>query len=101
MCIRDSTMMGGAFSWLFIIQAVLIGNLFLAANYYLWLGMGRIEGAQEFQKYIKYLLLGIACCFAVWATPRSIIATVSEVRAMGGSTHPCLLYTSDAADERS
>jgi hypothetical protein len=34
------TMMGGAFSWLFIVQAVLIGNLFLAANYYLWLGMG-------------------------------------------------------------
>src|SRR4030095_12813172 len=26
------TMMGGAFSWLFIVQAVLIGNLFLAAN---------------------------------------------------------------------
>jgi cytochrome bd-type quinol oxidase subunit 1 len=84
------TMMGGAFSWLFIIQAVLIGNLFLAANYYLWLGMGRIEGAQQFQKYIKYLLIGIAVCFAIWATPRSIIATVSEVRAMGGSTHPVL-----------
>ena len=50
------TMMGGAFSWLFIIQAVLIGNLFLAANYYLWLGMGRITGAEQFQKYIKYLL---------------------------------------------
>jgi hypothetical protein len=41
------TMMGGAFSWLFIIQAVLIGNLFLAANYYLWLGMGRVEGASS------------------------------------------------------
>src|SRR3972149_1630349 len=26
----------------------------------------------------------------VWATPRSIIATVSEVRAMGGSSHPVL-----------
>ena len=38
------TMMGGAFSWLFIIQAVLIGNLFLGANYYLWLGMGRVAG---------------------------------------------------------
>ena len=50
-------MMGGAFSWLFIIQAVLIGNLFLAANYYLWLGMGRIEGAQRYQKFIKYLLI--------------------------------------------
>ena len=85
-------MMGGAFSWLFIIQAVLIGNLFLAANYYLWLGMGRVEGVQPLQKFIKYLLVGIALCFAVWATPRSIIATVSEVRAMGGSTHPVLGY---------
>jgi cytochrome bd ubiquinol oxidase subunit I len=86
------TMMGGAFSWLFIIQAVLIGNLFLAANYYLWLGMGRVEGGQPLQKFIKYLLIGIALCFMVWATPRSIIATVSEVRAMGGSAHPVLGY---------
>jgi cytochrome bd ubiquinol oxidase subunit I len=86
------TMMGGAFSWLFIIQAVLIGNLFLAANYYLWLGMGRVEGGQPLQKFIKYLLIGIALCFMVWATPRSIIATVSEVRAMGGSAHPILGY---------
>ena len=86
------TMMGGAFSWLFIIQAVLIGNLFLAANYYLWLGMGRVEGVQPLQKFIKYLLVGIALCFIVWATPRSIIATVSEIRAMGGSSHPVLGY---------
>src|SRR6266542_1025845 len=86
------TMMGGAFSWLFIIQAVLIGNLFLAANYYLWLGMGRVEGVQPLQKFIKYLLVGITLCFMVWATPRSIIATVSELRAMGGSTHPILGY---------
>ena len=84
------TMMGGAFSWLFIIQAVLIGNLFLAANYYLWLGMGRVAGAQPIQKVIKYLLIAIVLCFMVWATPRSIIATVSEIRAMGGSAHPIL-----------
>jgi cytochrome bd-type quinol oxidase subunit 1 len=83
-------MMGGAFSWLFIIQAVLIGNLFLAANYYLWLGMGRIEGTQSYQKYVKYLLATIAVCFAVWATPHSIIATTSEIRAMGGTLHPML-----------
>jgi len=83
-------MMGGAFSWLFIIQAVLIGNLFLAANYYLWLGMGRIEGTQSYQKYVKYLLAAIAVCFAVWATPRSILASVSEIKAMGGTLHPAL-----------
>jgi cytochrome bd-type quinol oxidase subunit 1 len=85
-------MMGGAFSWLFIIQAALIGNLFLAANYYLWLGMGRVEGTAHYQKFIKYLLIAIALCFAIWATPRSIIATVSEVRAMGGAAHPMLGY---------
>ncbi len=84
------TMMGGAFSWLFIIQAVLIGNLFLGANYYLWLGMGRVEGAQPFQRLIKYLLAVIVLCFMIWVTPRSIIATVSEIRAMGGSAHPIL-----------
>jgi cytochrome bd-type quinol oxidase subunit 1 len=86
------TMMGGAFSWLFIIQAVLIGNLFLGANYYLWLGMGRVEASERFQGYIKFLLILIALCFAVWATPRSIIATVSETRAMGGGSHPQLGY---------
>src|SRR5207342_1861783 len=59
---------------------------------YLWLGMGRVEGVQPLQKFIKYLLFAITLCFMVWATPRSIIATVSELRAMGGSAHPVLGY---------
>jgi len=84
------TLMGGTFSWLFIIQAVLIGNLFLAANYYLWLSMGRIAGAERYQRFIKYLLAVIALCFLVWATPHSLVATVEEARAMGGSHHPIL-----------
>ncbi len=84
------TMMGGAFSWLFIIQAVLIGNLFLFANWYLWLAMGRIEGAARFKGYIWPLLVIVIACFAVWATPRSIIASTEEIQAMGGSSHPIL-----------
>ena len=84
------TLMGGAFSWLFIIQAVLIGTLFLAANYYLWLGMERIEGAERFRKFIKYLLGSITICFIVWATPHSLVATVEEARKMGGAHHPAL-----------
>ena len=84
------TLMGGTFSWLFIVQAVLIGNLFLAANYYLWLSMGRIAGAERYRKFIKYLLAVITLCFIVWATPHSLVATVEEARAMGGSHHPIL-----------
>jgi cytochrome bd-type quinol oxidase subunit 1/cytochrome c551/c552 len=84
------TLMGGAFSWLFIIQAVLIGALFLGANYYLWLGMERIEGAERFRKFIKYLLGGVTVCFIIWATPHSLVATVEESRKMGGAHHPAL-----------
>ncbi len=84
------TLMGGAFSWLFIIQAVLIGMLFLGANYYLWLGMGRIAGAERFRRFIKYLLASIAVCFVVWATPHSMVATMEEAQRMGGSHHPAL-----------
>lgn len=83
-------LMGGTFSWLFIVQAVLIGNLFLAANYYLWVSMGRIEGGERYQKFVKYLLAVIALCFIVWATPKSIVATSAEMSAMGGSSHPAL-----------
>ncbi len=51
--VMGNNMMGGAFSWTFIIQAILIGILFVGANYYLWIGMGRIAGAERYLKYIK------------------------------------------------
>ncbi len=84
------TLMGGAFSWLFIIQAILIGMLFLAANFYLWVGMERIEGAERYKKFIKYLLATITICFIVWASPHSMVATIEEARKMGGAHHPML-----------
>jgi hypothetical protein len=84
------TLMGGTFSWLFIIQAILIGNLFLAANYYLWVSMERIQGAERFRGFIKYLLGAITITFLVWATPHSLVASVEEARKMGGAHHPML-----------
>lgn len=86
------TLMGGAFSWLFIIQAILIGVLFLSANFYLWLGMGRIPGALRYKRFIKYILIVVVSCFAVWATPSSIIANAEEMGVMGGSQHPILKF---------
>ena len=84
------TMMGGFMSWLWIVQAVLIGVLFLAANYYLWIGMGRIPGAERFAPYTKWMLLLLIVCWMVWATPHTMIATREELVAMGGSHHPFL-----------
>jgi cytochrome bd-type quinol oxidase subunit 1 len=84
------TMMGGFMSWLWIVQAVLIGVLFLAANYYLWIGMDRIPGAERFRPYTKWMLLVLFVCWIVWGTPHTMIASRAELAAMGGSHHPFL-----------
>lgn len=84
------TLMGGAFAWLFIIQAVLIGALFLAANYYLWCGMERSAGGRRYAKYVKYIAFVILISFLVWFTPHTLILRPSELRALGGQYHPFL-----------
>ncbi len=84
------TMMGGFMSWLWIIQAILIGILFIGSNYYLWLGMERIPGSERYRKYVPYMLMILAAGFLVWATPRSMVVTLDEARVMGGTHHPVL-----------
>jgi cytochrome bd-type quinol oxidase subunit 1 len=84
------TMMGGFMSWLWVVQAILIGVLFIGSNYYLWLGMERIPGSERYRRYIPYMLMILAAGFIVWATPRSIPVTPSEMRVMGGAHHPVL-----------
>jgi cytochrome bd-type quinol oxidase subunit 1 len=84
------TLMGGVFAWLFIIQAVLIGTLFLSANYYLWCGMGRSDGAVRYNKYVKYLAIGIVGAFLVWFTPHTLVLTNEELKALGGPYHKYL-----------
>jgi cytochrome bd-type quinol oxidase subunit 1 len=85
------TLMGGFLSWLFIIQAVLIGILFLASNYYFWLGLAyRTEGAGRYRMPMLVMLTALLVCFIVWLTPHSLVASIAEARAMGGAHHPVL-----------
>ncbi|MBE9528633.1 MAG: cytochrome ubiquinol oxidase subunit I [Proteobacteria bacterium] len=84
------TLMGGVFGWLFIVQAVLIGALFLAANYYLWCGMGRTEGGARYTRYIKYIAVVLVLSFLVWFTPHNLVLTATETSALGGQYHPWL-----------
>lgn len=84
------TLMGGTFAWLFITQAVLIGSLFLSANYYLWCGMERSPGAERYTKYIKYIAGVILLCFLIWFTPHTLILKPWELKALGGQYHPYL-----------
>ena len=85
-----TSLMGGAFSWLFIIQAVLIGILFISANYYMWLGLGRIPGGHRYYRYIIYMEVLIFLAMGVWMTPHTLVASMAEARRMGGAHHPLL-----------
>ncbi|MGH7259236.1 MAG: cytochrome ubiquinol oxidase subunit I [Nitrospiraceae bacterium] len=82
------TMMGGLLTWLFVVQALLIGVLFLGINYYLWQSMGRLQGGKRYEQAYKYLVLGLTGCLFVWLTPHTVMMTASEVKAMGGAQHP-------------
>ncbi len=84
------TLMGGIFAWLFIIQAVLIGTLFLSANYYLWCGLGRSDGGVRYNKYVKYLAISIVGAFLVWLTPHTLVLTNQELKSLGGPYHAFL-----------
>ena len=84
------TLMGGLLAWLFIIQATMIGILFLSSNYYLWQALGRMRGAEKYQRYIKYLVFLLVVGFLVFITPHTIVMTPAELKAMGGQQHPVL-----------
>jgi len=84
------TAMGGVLAWLFIIQAVLIGTIMLAANYYLWCGLMRTDRGARYAPYVKYIAVVIVGGFLVWVTPHSLILTPSEMQTLGGSHHKLL-----------
>ena len=52
------------------VNGILTGATFLAGNYYIWLSMKRIEGAQRFAPYVKIGFIILLICNAIWMTPR-------------------------------
>ncbi|VAX30320.1 hypothetical protein MNBD_NITROSPIRAE01-649 [hydrothermal vent metagenome] len=83
------TLMGGILSWLFILQAVLIGVLFVGSNYYFWQGIAyRTHSAKKYKVPILLMMVVLVGSFSVWLTPKTIVASVSETLAMGGAHHP-------------
>ncbi len=90
--VMGNNMMGGAFSWTFILQAILVGTLFIGSNYYLWIGMERIPGAERYSKYIKFIEGIIFVCFAVWLTPHNLPLNAEEQVLLGGQYHPTFKF---------
>jgi hypothetical protein len=60
----------------FEMQGMLVGLLFLAANYYMWLSVRRIEGGGRFAVPMKVGFALVLLGNAVWVTPRHFFATM-------------------------
>ena len=84
------TMMGGLLTWLFVVQALLIGVLFLGINYYLWQSMARVKGGERYQPYYQFLLGVLLLALFIWLTPHTLLMSASELKAMGGAQHPVI-----------
>jgi hypothetical protein len=84
------TMMGGMLSWLFVIQAIMVGVLFLGINYYIWQSLARLQGGERYHPYFKVILFALMVCFLVWFTPHTIAMSASEMKAMGAAQHPVI-----------
>ncbi len=84
------TMMGGLLSWMFVIQAITIGVLFLGINYYIWQSLGRVKGGERFHSYFRVITFAMLACFIVWFTPHTIATTPTEMKAMGAAQHPVI-----------
>ncbi|WP_457671172.1 cytochrome ubiquinol oxidase subunit I [Thiolapillus sp.] len=84
------TAMGGILAWLFIVQAVLIGTILLAGNFYLWSGMSRTDGSERYKGLIKIIAFVLVVCFLIWVTPHTLILSASEISLLGGSHHHIL-----------
>jgi cytochrome bd ubiquinol oxidase subunit I len=84
------TMMGGMLSWLFVLQAIMVGVLFLGINYYIWQSLARLQGGERYHSYFKGILFALMICFLVWFTPHTIAMSASEMKAMGAAQHPVI-----------
>ena len=82
------TMMGGLLTWLFVVQAILVGVLFLGVNFYLWQSMTRLRGGERYQPYYQMLLTVFMLALLIWLTPHTVFMSAAEVKAMGGAQHP-------------
>src|SRR5690606_36832123 len=84
------TMMGGMLSWLFVLQAIMVGVLFLGINYYIWQSLARLHRGERYHAYFKGILFALMVCFLVWFTPHTIAMSASEMKAMGATQHPVI-----------
>ncbi len=71
-------MMADKLSSFFVMQGLLVGLLFLGANYYMWMSIRRITGAQAYLGYMRPIFAVIIAGIVVWVTPQNFLPDLTS-----------------------
>lgn len=69
----STLLMADKLAWFFEVQGILVSLLFLGANYYMWLGIQRIENGRRFLSYFRTTFSVIFVGTAIWVTPQNFL----------------------------
>ena len=68
--------MSDRLSMFMLVQAILIGFLFIGSVYYIWISTKRIEGSPIYLKIMRVTFVIMFFCAAIWFAPRHFFATM-------------------------
>lgn len=89
-------MMSDRLSMYFEAQAIVVGLMFLASNYYIYLSMKRIEGAVRYVPIVRFGFIVVFFAACIWFIPRHYFATmVPEEWMYEGMTKADFLKTTE------
>ncbi|MBI2887318.1 MAG: cytochrome ubiquinol oxidase subunit I [Chloroflexi bacterium] len=66
-------LMADKLSWFFVLQGFLVSLLFLGANYYMWMSIRRITGAEVYLGYMRPTFAVMWVGAVIWMTPQNFL----------------------------
>ncbi len=71
-------MMADKLSSFFVMQGLLVSLLFLGANYYMWMSIRRITGAESYLVYMRPTFAVILVGTVIWVTPQNFLPDLTS-----------------------
>jgi len=69
--------MSDRLSMFMLMQGILVGFLFVGANFYMWISIKRVSGHEKYLLPMKIGFILVFICAAIWYSPRHWFATMS------------------------
>ncbi|MCH7740907.1 MAG: hypothetical protein IIC93_12285, partial [Chloroflexi bacterium] len=78
-------MMADKLSSFFVMQGLLVSLLFLGANYYMWMSIRRVHGAEHLLGYMRPTFMVLLVASVIWITPQTFLPDLTSPAPSGVS----------------